>query len=115
MRDIINIGKLIDLDQYGSESQTKREIVHISELEGKTIIIQNMGEFVSKKYGKKGIKAEILVDGKQKTLFTTAIIVIKQLFDIQSVFIVNKLDFQDIRCKVQKIDGKYFKLIDSEN
>ena len=52
-----------------------------------------MGEFTSKRYGKKGIKAEILVDGKHKLLFTTAVIIMKQLLDIQTKFIVNKLDF----------------------
>lgn len=41
-----------------------------------------------------------MVDGEQKLLFTTAVIIMKQLLDIQTKFIINRLDFQNIRCKV---------------
>lgn len=39
MRDVINIGKLIDLSQYGMETTPKMNVVHISDLDGKTIVI----------------------------------------------------------------------------
>lgn len=39
MRDAISIGKLIDLSQYGIETTPKMDVVHISDLDGKTIVI----------------------------------------------------------------------------
>ena len=111
MKDLIRIGKLIDLDKYMPESQ-KMDIVHISDIEGKEIIILDIDQYTDKKYRKKGIKAKIHVDDSDKILFTTANLVVKQLIDIYAQRLVNKIDDCRIVCRVQKINNMYYKLTD---
>ena len=111
MKDLIRIGKLIDLDKYMPESQ-KMDTVHISDIEGKEIIILDIDQYTDKKYRKKGIKAKIRVDDSDKMLFTTAKLVVKQLIDIYAQRLVNKIDDCRIVCRVQKINNMYYKLTD---
>lgn len=111
MKDLIRIGKLIDLDKYMPESQ-KMDTVHISDIEGKEIIILDIDQYTDKKYRKKGVKAKIHVDDSDKILFTTAKLVVKQLIDIYAKLLVNKIDDCRIACRVQKIDKMYYKLTD---
>lgn len=99
MKDLIRIGKLIDLDKYMPESQ-KLDIVHLSDIEGKEITILEIDQYTDKKYRKKGIKAKIHVDDSDKMLFTTAKLVVKQLIDIHAQRLVNKIDDCRITCRV---------------
>ena len=99
MKDLIRIGKLIDLDKYMPESQ-KLDIVHLSDIEGKEITILDIDQYTDKKYRKKGIKAKIHVDDSDKILFTTAKLVVKQLIDIYAQRLVNKIDDCGIVCRV---------------
>ena len=99
MKDLIRIGKLIDLDKYMPESQ-KLDIVHLSDIEGKEITILEIDQYTDKKYRKKGIKAKIHVDDSDKMLFTTAKLVVKQLIDIYAQLLVNKIDDCRITCRV---------------
>lgn len=99
MKDLIRIGKLIDLDKYMPESQ-KLDIVHLSDIEGKEITILEIDQYTDKKYRKKGIKAKIHVDDSDKMLFTTAKLVVKQLIDIYANRLVNKIDDCRIACRV---------------
>ena len=99
MKDLIRIGKLIDLDKYMPESQ-KLDIVHLSDIEGKEITILDIDQYTDKKYRKKGVKAKIHVDDSDKILFTTAKLVVKQLMDIYAQQLVNKIDDCQIACKV---------------
>ena len=99
MKDLIRIGKLIDLDKYMPESQ-KLDIVHLSDIEGKEITILDIDQYTDKKYRKKGVKAKIHVDDSDKMLFTTAKLVVKQLIDIYAQLLVNKIDDCRITCRV---------------
>lgn len=111
MKDIIKIGKIIDLDKYMPESQ-KLDIVHLSDIEGKEIIILDIDQYTDKKYRKKGVKAKIHIDDSDKVLFTTSKLVVKQLIDIYAQMLVNKIDNCQIACRVQKINNMYYKLTD---
>lgn len=101
MKDLIRIGKLIDLSQYmPPEAITRLETVSLSDIEGKEIVILDIDQYTNKKYGKKGVRAKIYVDDKEKMLFTTAKLVVKQLLDIYAQQLVNRVEGLRIACKV---------------
>ena len=52
MKDLIRIGKLIDLDKYMPESQ-KLDIVHLSDIEGKEITILDIDQYTDKNIERK--------------------------------------------------------------
>ena len=88
-------------------------IVHISDLEDKVIVINNINEYTNTKFNKKGVKVEITVDNEHKLLFTSAMVVMKQILDIHAMLKTNNISCSDIECKVKKTDKGYFILTDA--
>ena len=110
MKDMVEIGKLIDLSQYEVEKVIQKQTISLQELENKSIIIQAIESFTNRKYNKKGVRIRILVDNQEKILATTSMIIVKQLLDIHAKCIANDIQLPEIKCTVIKDKG-FYKLV----
>ena len=110
MRDMVDIGKIIDLSQYEVDNIIQKQTISLQELENKSIIIQSIESFINRKYNKKGVRIRILVDNQERVLITTSMIIVKQLLDIHAKCIANDIQLPEIKCTVIKDKG-YFRLV----
>ena len=77
MKDVIDIAKIIDLNEYDIDHLLSSDVIQLNSLLDKTVVILGFEKFSSKKYNSTGVKLRVIFDGEERTCRTCAKVIVK--------------------------------------